>query len=397
MNHKISIRQEQPTLEKYLAELINAQLENRIPDPLPEQIEIKNLIEIAERGQMEYLILGALLKQKLPSAWLEPLRQRLVTSTVKTFEQVCLVKELQARLEATGIHNQVLKGAVLKYVYPTPEMREMSDIDIMIYETDYSVAEKVICSLGFQKVKEVKHHIIYMIQPFLMLEMHWNLYDKNVDRGQFLYFKNNFRAKLQTDCKYTYYFSSEDFYVYMISHIAKHFYETGCGIRNLIDIYVYLNKYENEWNQDYVASELKKCGLVQFEKHMRTLSFIWLEQLESTEFYNNLFAYMLDCGIYGKGENGVWSQIAKAEEVKKGQIKSVRRWYYFPPLTYMKEYYGWISKYPFLLPAGWMVRAVHGTLHKEGLERKKLIMSVVQLRKNNITDIYKTLHLDFKK
>ena len=33
---------------------------------------------------------------------------------------------------------------------------------------------------------------------------------------------------------YVYDFEAEDFYIYMMAHMAKHFYKRGCGIRNLV-------------------------------------------------------------------------------------------------------------------------------------------------------------------
>ena len=93
--------------------------------------------------------------------------------------------------------------------------------------------------------------------------------------------------------------------------MAKHFYETGCGIRNLLDIYIYQNAYKATMDRRLVEEELRKCGLLNFEREMKNLSVIWLDNLAGDTFYNNLFEYMLDCGIYGKGENGVWGQLAK--------------------------------------------------------------------------------------
>jgi hypothetical protein len=228
--------------------------------------------------------------------------------------------------------------------------------------------------------------------------VHWDLYDKNVDREQYMYFSENFRAVKKPGSKFAYEFEKEDFYVYMIAHMAKHFYETGCGIRNLVDIYVFQNKYGAVMNQVILKKELEKCGLTAFEKNVRELAFNWLENKQGSKIQQNLFFYMLDCGIYGKGENGIWGQIAREKNIAgKDDKDSIKRWYYFPPINYMKEYYPWLEKCSVLLPIAWGLRAIHGITNKDGQERKKLLIEADSSKMQDMREIYKELKLDFKK
>lgn len=380
---------------KYLAEIVLSQFENRVPEPIPEGIELEELLKIANESQMQYIILAALIKLDIPEEVVARIKPYLIKSTMKTLAQVQAAKELQEAFERAGIRNQVLKGSVLKFIYPRPEMREMSDVDIMVYESDFTEAENIMQRKGFEKVQAIKHHVIFRKSPFLICEMHWSLYEQTVDREQYLYYKNQFRAALKEGYKYTYEFSKEDFYVYMISHMAKHFYENGCGIRNLVDIYVYLDKYQDEMNREIIDKELKKCGLLDFEYHVVKLANIWLKKEECSEFYSQLFDYMLNCGIYGKSENGVWAQIAKQNKSSQKSIGNKKYKYYFPALEYMKEYYPWLEKNSWLLPVAWVCRGIHGISNKESLERTKVLGD--DKRYQIMTTIYNELNLDFAK
>lgn len=388
---------EKPVIMEYLSELIHAQMEDRIPQPLPKGVTLEELQETAKKGQICYLIFGALLKLDIPEADAEKMRPFVLNSTIKTLSQVCAVREIQEKLEENKIRHQVLKGAVMKHIYPRPEFREMGDIDNMIYEDSLEQAEKVVEELGFVKYQTVKHHEIFFKKPFLMLEMHWSLYDQNVDRNQSVYFKKQFRAEKKEGWQYSYEFSKEDFYVYLISHMAKHFYETGCGIRNLLDIYIYQNAYKATMDRRLVEEELRKCGLLNFEREMKNLSVIWLDNLAGDTFYNNLFEYMLDCGIYGKGENGVWGQLAKEITSDKINKRSVRMKYYFPALGYMKEHYAWLDKFPYMLPIAWTCRAFQGITRKGSMERKKYLERAEPENIEKVRMIYQRLHLNFKK
>lgn len=380
---------------EYLSELVHAQLENRKPAPVPDGITIEKLEQIAMENHMDYIILGALIKLDLAEEVKQRLKPRIMCSTMKTLQQVCAARDIQEAFEKAGIKNQVLKGAVMKHIYPRPELREMSDIDFMVYEASFEKAEAILSDMGYDKEQAVKHHVIFSKKPFLIFEMHWSLYEQTVDKGQYLYYKDNFRARLKEGFQYTYEFSKEDFYVYLISHMAKHFYENGCGIRNLLDIYVYKNKFGNELDMNIVNQELEICGLKAFESHVKRLADIWLGEKESTEFYNQMFLYMLDCGIYGKSENGVWGQLAKMETgIEEKEIdKQVS--YYFPSLKYMIEYYPWLEKYRFLLPIAWMYRGIHGVFNEKSRDRIKVMgdekKSVV------IKQIYQEVKLNFSK
>ncbi len=384
-----------PELMEYLAELVASQFEERTPAPIPEGIAFEELERIAHESHMDYMILGSLIKLPIPEECIGRIRPYIIKSTMKTLAQVKTAKELQTMFEEAGIRNQVLKGSVMKFVYPRPEMREMSDVDFMIYENDFTESEKLVMDMGFEKMKAIKHHVIFKKPPFLVFEMHWSLYEQTVDKEQYLYYKDQFRAVLKEGCQYTYEFSKEDFYVYMISHMAKHFYENGCGIRNLIDIYVYRNKFGQELDWEAIDKELKACGLTQFEHHMVRLVNIWLNGEESTEFYNELFLYMLNCGIYGKGENGIWAQLAKQSKGKNKNEENNKLSFYFPSTDYMKEYYPWLEGKTWLLPVAWLCRGVRGITNKSSVERSRMLDDNEKC--NVMMSIYEELNLDFTK
>lgn len=392
MKSSMNVVKPQTEEMKYLAELIRAQMDGRIPLPVPENITVEQLIRYATDAHMEYLILGSLIKLPVSNEEKEEIHSRLMCSTMRTLMQMNAVQEIEQRFELEKIRFQVLKGAILKHIYPSPEMREMSDIDIMIYDRTLDHAQQILKEMGYARIKAVKHHVIYSKAPFLILEAHWSLYDKDLDANQEMYFNNHFRAVCMYGRKYSYQFSEEDFYIYMIAHMAKHFYENGCGIRNLLDIYIYLQKYADNMDMKRINAELVKCGLDSFETHVRKLAYIWIGQQKSSDFYNHLFHYMLDCGIYGKGENGIWGQLAKRDVASK----NARIYYYFPEKAYMKDQYLWLKKCPWLLPAAWIIRALQG-IGKGALERGKIMAHADRKQVEMTLQIYRTLKLNFRK
>ena len=65
---------------------------------------------------------------------------------------------------------------------------------------------------------------------------------------------------------------------------------------------------------DKLKEELKKCGILEFTEHMEKLANIWLKGEKSSGFYEDLFQYMMDSGIYGKDENGIWNKFAEEKK-----------------------------------------------------------------------------------
>lgn len=51
------------TMAEYLAELVKAGLEDRKAASLPEGVSVREIVKISEENHMDYLLLGALLKQ----------------------------------------------------------------------------------------------------------------------------------------------------------------------------------------------------------------------------------------------------------------------------------------------------------------------------------------------
>ena len=385
-------------LANYLAELIHAQLESRKPTPIPEGVTIDELYQISVKGHMDYLILGALLKlDGLSEEWKNTMRYRVMMSISRTVSQVNEIKDMRRRFEEREIINQPMKGAWMKFIYPSPEMREMSDIDVLIGQDCMDKAATELQDMGYSLVKAIKHHDIYTKKPFMTIEAHRAMYDKTVDTKQYNYFSDFSKAQPVENSNYTYNFNDNDFYIYMIAHMAKHFYTMGCGIRNLLDIYVYLKAKGQMLDREYLDVEFNKLGLKAFVEQMEELAFVWMDGKPCSELQQHIFDYMLDGGIYGKDENGIWNKFAeekiKGKEVSRFKLKV---WYYFPPISYMSEYYPILEEHPYLYPAVWIVRVWRGIFGKKGIHKREMLREIDTEQIKIYQQIYQTMDLHFK-
>lgn len=385
-------------MQTYLANLVIAQLNGKKTAYIPDNLDIDEIIDISSRNHMDYMILGTLINaDNLPDDKKNEIRLRIQASVLRTLVQITELKKIVDSFEKAGIKNQPMKGSCMKFMYPSPEMREMSDIDILVDGERMEDAKKIMIDLGYSLAQSIKHHDIYYKNPFMVVEVHRSMYDKTVDGNQYDYFKSFEKAILKDGQKYTYDFNREDFYIYMIAHMAKHFYIMGCGIRNLVDVYIYLEKYGKELDRSYLNKELKKCGIYDFAVNMENLAYIWLGEKKGDRFYDDLFQYMVDCGIYGKDANGIWHKFAEEKlEGKKITRSKLKKWYYFPPLFYMAEYYPWLERFPVLLPVAWCIRAFRGIFMKKGTQKREMLNVIDGDKAKTYQNIYKHMKLKFK-
>ena len=254
--------------------------------------------------------------------------------------------------------------------------------------------------MGYVLQQKIKHHDIYRKAPGIVVEAHRAMYDRTVDERQYAYFSDLSRAVRRKGFLYVYDFEAEDFYIYMMAHMAKHFYKRGCGIRNLVDIYVFRQRFGAEMKADYLEKQFAGLGLTAFVEHMEKLTRIWLRGEQCEEFYQQLFDYMQGCGIYGKDENGIWNRFCDEETEERGCGRgTLKRWYWFPPYEYMVLYYPWLPKNPItgklLLPAAWGIRAVRGVVCGRGKYKREMLRQIDEAQIGVRQDIYRRLQLRF--
>lgn len=383
---------------KYLGNIIRHSLNGEPLEMLPDETEIVELYRIARANQIDCMVGKALLEMNiLNEADAAAVHGRCVKLLLHSATQLNELTQIQNAFEENEIKNLPLKGSRMKAYYKSPELRQMSDLDICVEEIELQRVQKVMEQLGYTLKESIANHDVYGKKPFMEVEIHRCLFKQEVDKKQHDYFGSFEKAIIDEGKQYCYHQSLEDYYVYMIAHMAGHFYERGCGIRNLIDIHVFLQNFKEALDLKYIQSELEVCGLKDFEAHMRTLTEMWLHEKKIEDpFYQNLFGYMTNCGIYGKEEYGIWNEYARQKK-REGQknAKYMKLWYIFPPVHYMQKDFPVLKKYPILLPFLWVFRIVRGLVCKRGVERREYLNQVGKEDIGILQTIYEKMNFDF--
>ena len=258
-------------------------------------------------------------------------------------------KDLYQYLNENEIDFLPLKGLVLANYYPDPYIREFADNDILFLDSKSSLVKAFFSKRGYQvEAYKKSNHDVYLKKPVLNFEMHRALFGESVSDTDFVpYFENYLMTSPIKEGK-EHYLKDEDFYIYFTAHSFKHFHNSGCGIRTLIDYYLYLNKTNLDF--DYINKELEKLSLVDFSNLMVALSKKLFKDEPLNEEEEETLLYIASSGTYGTIEHSVAKGIKK--KGKFGYFMSR----VFPPYRFYKSAYPWAYYCPILIPFAWLAR-----------------------------------------
>ncbi|MBQ6431378.1 MAG: nucleotidyltransferase family protein [Oscillospiraceae bacterium] len=322
---------------------------------------------------------------------LRPIGEYAEVCTFQYLRQEQELLRLCSALKKEKIRFVLLKGSRMRAFYPSPEMRSSCDIDILTDAPDDTILA-VMQSLGYQYEKDNGTTLNFTLAPLVAVEMHRFLFD---DRLSFHgYFASVWDHVIpaqdgSTEC----FLTEEDFYLYMIAHLVKHFTRYGCGLRPLLDLYV----YEREAGDlcDFAAAEkkLEEMDLLYFTEQMRELLKKWFEDGNLTEQDKELTNYLLNSGIYGT-EMTIQANRFRRSGSLCGLKARLFITHVFPPLRIMRPMYPRLLRCPVFLPVAWIARLLRILFRgKMGEKTHDVMKSVDGEYISQVSDIMKRLHL----
>ena len=260
---------------------------------------------------------------------------------------------IYTQLDKKKIWHMSLKGIILKEYYPKFGMREMSDNDILCDDSHMADVKRIMENLGFQcTVYDERVDDTYTKSP-LAFEIHRFLFDERESESFYLYYKN-IKEKLLQDNKdeYEFHFTPEDFYVYMVAHEYKHYISGGTGLRALLDIYVYLNRWNRELDWQYIICELDRLSIKEYEQKTRTLANAVFSGVTLGEEDREELLYYVTSGTFGTIERKKTNQLAKnlsGDDSKQSKQQYIKN-RLFLPMDVVKKEYPFFYHHKYLLP-----------------------------------------------
>ncbi len=331
--------------------------------------------------------LGVDIPVEVKAKFIKNFRQ-FATQYVMQDEQLTALTDI---FEQKGIRNMPLKGSILRKMYPSPELRTSSDIDILYDEENEKIVAAIFADRGYVVVEIAAKDTSYLFPPFVNVEMHRTLMGDHPElEGDFADVWD--RVKLVEGKKYCYEMSNEDFYLYMVSHSAKHYFMGGIGIRFVTDIFVFNRFIKDNIDKASVAKRLDEMGITVFNEKIVALAEHWFNGKEADASVLALGDFICDCDTFGNVENRIANQIV-ASGSAGFFLKRI-----FLPYNTMCGYYPSLKGKKVLLPFYWVLRVIKGVFNKNSrlYTETKVKASISEEKFDNIKSLNSALGFDEK-
>ena len=348
--------------QRFFVECVRAGINNKNIEEIPESVDYKQFYKLCSSHSMSVVVSRALegVRDRLPDVFVNAIEKSVQYHVMKDVQSEFDASTVLNAFEERGIKYMPLKGYYLKKLYPSTEMRYASDWDVLIDVSQLNKVRQTVKDLGLEVKRYDEHHdIVYYPATKTVFELHKCIFVGPLKK----YFGVGFeRAKVKEGYKFFYEMDREIFYISMLAHSAYHFAESaGVGIRHLTDIYLYRKAYD--LNEEYLNSELCKCGLLKFKEQMERLSAYFFEEGQADGFTLKLAEHMLESTLLANEKKKVASDVAsQSKNTKEGLEGAKRRTLIssiFPKKESMQFSYPVLKRHVWMLPLFYPVRWFH--------------------------------------
>lgn len=284
--------------------------------------------------------------------------------------------ELYRAFLKEDLHPIVMKGLICRQLYGKhAEKRPSGDEDILVSVNEFHKLKTVLEECGyvceFQSITEaqlehMQHVVFYNKKDGFLIEVHTNPmgYRNDMRTQMNSFFRGAFeRARIETVkgvplCT----FSHTDHFLFLILHSLKHFAEGGVGIRQMLDILLYQEKYEDEIDWEKLKIILQETHADKCLGDMQCIGTKYLGfdfNVRFEEGYPDvLLDDMLEAGVFGKKERVDVVAANITLEVLNHREKGVYAWFRagFPSRKLMLDIAPYLEEKPWMLPVEWIKR-----------------------------------------
>lgn len=349
---------------RYIVAVVGAVLHERTVPLPPEGISWKQVYEMAKYQGLESMVFaGVQTRLEKDGKQYQKWESRYARNLIQCFTQEEELDTILRKFCRAGINVILLKGDIIRELYPQKDFRQMADLDILVRDRDRAEAGKILRQLGYQYLPDpYDHQDDYQKPPYMCVELH--------------------RSLVQGDCAYKEYgrdiwervipvegrqgcfrMDINDYYVFHLIHFAKHYFAKGSGIRSVLDIYIFLQKYGKELDREYLEEWMKRLGLQEFQRTAEMLAEYWFgrTKVKLGKAAPDMERKVFFSGTYGSKLSEVLWQAEEYRTKKYGAAHYIFS-RVFMNRKAMAADYPCLKRRPFLLPLCWIHRLVKTVL-----------------------------------
>lgn len=324
----------------------------------------------------------------------EKLHQQFIIYCSMQYMRYDFIHKLIKKFDDSGIENCILKGESIARFYHTPVARISSDVDILVNPQKVDLCLQIMKENGFDVGDKVydSHQIECLHPKFGLVEIHTMMYGRRTEDVCFnneIKYEEEYLSVTAEDGSTYKTLGITDNFLFLLLHFIKHFLSSGVGIRQLVDVLMYVkNNYELiDWQR--ASRSVSNLG---FEKIFNCIIaigkkyFLFPENIMSDTdidetLVNKIFEDMMQGGVFGHDddERHGFYDLYLNERYKKLKNKNYETYKnmrkltrLFPNRDFMALNYPYVNKTKLLLPVAWIHRIIKGIIPKRKQETNQI-------------------------
>lgn len=231
---------------------------------LPRQIDWPRLFSLLQQNHVAALASEAFehlaQEQKPPRSMLIPWLSEREKAAAWYHHQLEVQREIEALMHQHGIETLALKGTRLAQLYPLPELREFSDLDLYFYHRHDEADALAEQHLGVTVSNDAHHHSKYDYRG-VTIESHYDFVNAHYPPSN-----RRYEALLKTEAP------SPTFEVlFLLRHMAGHFAASRITLRDLVDWHLLSTAHRTTADWDKVSISVTESGMADFAEATNTI------------------------------------------------------------------------------------------------------------------------------
>lgn len=361
----------------YFFILLSDYVYKRKSRPPKSDVNWEELIKVAKFHNLSGIVYFQC-KKFIPNEYRETMEKSCATTLFNYANRLKEEKTVLLKLKETGVSCFIIKGSVVAAFYPIPALRTMGDTDIVVDDADKT--HDVLISSGY----ECKTKCAVYVKNGFLYEVHDHITHVNeINSTELVKFFNDYWDYVkdgELDCNFH--------LLFLILHLRSHFYGSGVGIRQFLDVAMVTQYCENlDWS--WIEQKLKEFALWTFAQKIFDLNRRWFGVTPpiifspvDDAFYREATKDLYLGGVFGTEGNTARRMAAHGY----GSAIRLRGMVFVPykDMIRMPQYAFLIGR-PYLLPIAWIYR---GWLKvtKLGAKNTGKIIQTTVVSKNTVNE-----------
>ena len=347
------------TNEGYFLHLVKCALKDEQPEEKPNEVQWQEVLVIAERQNAANLCWFSIekLNNKPEGELFDAWQEVYAKAASKCLKQMMEIDFLSEEFTKRGYDICFLKGSKIREYYPSPDMRTMTDIDLLVRAQDREPIRELMKSLGYEvDLLDDGQVDAFKKEPVIYLEIHYDFSAENHIYHEL--FTIDWKRLVKTDNGHIYEMTFEDLYFFNVGHYAKNMHNRGMGVRAILDCFVLWNAAADEQREN-ILSKFENTELELFHNNLLTIMNIWFNGAEDDGSLDNVQSYLLKCETYGTRKSEVVLRfIDEGSDVKAKSKVGFLMERIFPSKDVLYNRFGIGKNLFFLLPLLWLLRII---------------------------------------